>query len=126
MEYSGTGMMLARMARQVRDLSIRGAVLACCAFMVVALPIAGHADGATKRFDIKAQPLSEALMAFGAQTGAIVMASSELTTGKTSTRVTGQLTAQEALTRMLEGTGLKYETSPNGTILIVGTSPPGR
>jgi hypothetical protein len=119
-------MMLARVARQVQHLSIRGVVLACFAFMVVALPIAGHADEATKRFDIKAQPLSEALMAFGAQTGAIVMASSELTTGKISTPVTGQLTAQEALTRMLEGTGLKYETSPNGTILIVRTSPPGR
>jgi hypothetical protein len=127
MEYSGTeGRMLARMARRVRDLSTRGVVLACFAFIVVALPIAGNAEEATKRFDIKAQPLSEALMAFGAQTGAIVMASSELTTGKISKPVTGQLTPQEALTRMLQGTGLKFETSPNGTILIVQASPPGR
>ena len=72
------------------------------------------------QFDIKAQPLSEALMAFGAQTGAIVMASSELTTGKTSNPVTGQLTSQEALTRLLQGTGLKFEMSPSGTVLISG------
>jgi iron complex outermembrane receptor protein len=117
--------MPARMARRVRDLSTRGVLLACFAF-IVALPIAAHAEEATKRFDIKAQPLSEALMAFGAQTGAIVMASSELTTGKISKPVTGQLAPQEALTRMLQGTGLTFETGPNGTILIVRTSPPGR
>src|ERR1700691_426566 len=118
--------MLARMAGRVRVLWTRGGVLACFAFIVVALPVAGHAQGATKRFDINAQPLSEALMAFGAQTGAIVMASSELTTGKISKPVTGQLTPQEGLTRMLQGTGLKLETSPNGTILIVKASPPSR
>jgi hypothetical protein len=118
--------MQARMARRVRVLWKREVVLACFAFIVVALPVAGLAQGATKRFDINAQPLSEALMAFGAQTGAIVMASSELTTGKISKPVTGQLTPQEALTRMLQGTGLKFETSSNGTILIVKVSPPGR
>ena len=120
------GTMLARMARGVRDLLTRGAVLACFAFIVVGLPIAGHAQEATKRFDIKAQPLSEALMAFGALTGAIVMASSELTAGKISEAVTGQLTPHEALTRMLQGTGLKFEMSSNGAILIVRASPPGR
>ena len=90
---------------------------------MVGAPIAIHADELTKHFDIKAQPLAEALMAFGAQTDAIVMASSELTIGKTSKRVTGQLTPQEALTRMLRGTGLKFETSANGTILIVRELP---
>jgi hypothetical protein len=123
---AGRGTMLGRMARRVRDLSTRGVVLVCFVFIVVSLPIAGHADEAIKLFDINAQPLSEALMAFGAQTGAIVMASSELTTGKISKPVTGQLTPQEALSRMLEGTGLKFETSPNGAILIVRASPPGR
>jgi len=118
--------MLARMTRRVRDLSTLGLVLACLAFIVVTLPIEGHAEEATKNFDIKAQPLSEALMAFGAQIGTIVMASSELTTGKMSKPVTGQLTLREALTRMLQGTGLKFETSPNGTILIVSASAPDR
>jgi len=87
--------------------------------MMVAVVTAVHADDATKSFDIKAQSLSEALMAFGAQTGAIVMASSELTAGKISKAVTGQLTRQEALTRMLQGTGLQFETNANGTFLIV-------
>jgi type II secretory pathway component GspD/PulD (secretin) len=118
--------MLARMARRVPGLSTRGVVLACFASIVVALPIAGRVQEATKRFEIKAQPLSEALMAFGAQTGSIVMASSELTTGKISKPVSGQLTRQEALTRLLLGTGLTFESSADGTILIVRASQPGR
>ena len=89
------------------------------ALIHVMIPLTSHADEALKHFDIKEQPLSEALMAFGAQTGAIVMAPSELTAGKTSKPVTGQLTAQEALTQMLSGTGLKCQKTANGTILIV-------
>ena len=109
----------------IRAQSARGPTLVCLLLIVLAAPVAVRADDATKYFDIKAQPLSEALMAFGAQTGAIVMASSELTTGKISKPVAGQLTRQEALTRMLQGTGLKFETNANGTILIVRATPPG-
>jgi iron complex outermembrane receptor protein len=110
----------------IRAQSARGPTLVCLLLIVLAAPVAVRADDATKYFDIKAQPLSEALMAFGAQTGAIVMASSELTTGKISKPVTGQLTRREALTRMLQGTGLQFETNANGTILIVRAPPPGR
>ena len=101
----------------------RGPTLACLLLIMLAAAVAVRADDATKYFDIKAQSLSEALMAFGAQTGAIVMASSELTTGKISKPVTGQLTRHEALTRMLQGTGLQFETIANGTILIVRAPP---
>jgi hypothetical protein len=117
---------MARMAQWLRDRSTRGALLACLALIVAMIPVGGHAEEATKHFDIKAQPLSEALMAYGAQTGAIVMASSELTTGKVSKPVAGQLTPQDALTRMLQGTGLRFETSANGTILIVRATSPDR
>jgi hypothetical protein len=109
----------------IRERSTRCLTLVCLVMMMAAAPVIVHADDATTRFDIKAQPLSEALMAFGVQTGAIVMASSELTTGKISEPVAGQLTRQEALTRMLQGTGLKFETNANGTILIVRATPPG-
>ena len=111
--------MLETIACWIRDRSTRYPTLVCLALMMISAPVAVHADAATMHFDIKAQPLSEALMAFGVQTGAIVMASSELTTGKISKPVNGQLTRQEALTRMLQGTGLKFETNDNGTILIV-------
>ena len=117
--------MLETIAWWVRDRSTRYPTFVCLALMMVTAGVAVHADDA-KYFNIKAQPLSEALMAFGAQAGAIVMASSELTTGKISKPVTGQLTRQEALTRMLQGTGLKFETNANGTILIVRVLAPDR
>jgi len=91
----------------------------CLVLSLAVVPFASRADESLKHFDIKAQPLSEALMAFGAQTGAIVMAPSELTAGKISRPVMGELTAQEALTRMLLGTGLKFQKSANGTVFIV-------
>jgi iron complex outermembrane recepter protein len=102
---------------QARSLRLR--VVTCLGLILAMVPFASRAEEALNHFEIKAQPLSEALMAFGAQTGAIVMAPSELTAGKTSRPVTGQLSAQEALTRMLLGTGLKFQKTANGTILIV-------
>ena len=110
--------MLETIARWIRDRSTGGPMLVCLVLIMIA-PVTVRADEATMHFEIKAQPLSEALMAFGVQTGAIVIASSKLTSSKISKPVTGQLTRQEALTRMLQGTGLKFETSANGTILIV-------
>ena len=118
--------MLGTIACWIRDRSTRYPTLVCLALMMVSTPVAVHADAAAMHFDIKAQPLSEALMAFGAQTGAIVMASSELTAGKISKPVIGQLTCQDALTRMLQGTGLKFETNANGTFLIVRAPAAGR
>ena len=71
------------------------------------------------RLDIGAQPLAEALIAFGAQTGISVVAASELTAGKTCRTVRGQFTRQQALARLLQGTGLVFESSMQGTIVIV-------
>jgi hypothetical protein len=112
--------------RRVWALTIRTIAPLCLVLILVTAPVTVRAAEPTKHFDIKAQPLAEALMAFGAQTGAIVMASSELTTGKISRPVTGQLSPQEALIRLLQGTGLKFETSANGTILIVREPPLAR
>ena len=111
--------MLEATARWIRDRSTSGSMLVCLGLILIAAPLAVRADEATMHFEIRAQPLSEALMAFGAQTGAIVMAPSELTAGKISSPVTGQLTTDGALTRMLVGTGLKFQKTANGTILIV-------
>lgn len=118
--------MLGRIARWIRDRSTSYQGVVCLALIMIAAPIAVRADEATMHFEIKAQPLSAALMAFGVQTGATVIASSKLTSSKTSNPVTGQLTRQEALTRMLQGTGLKFETSIDGTILIVRAPRPDR
>jgi hemoglobin/transferrin/lactoferrin receptor protein len=79
---------------------------------------AGLGGEAAVQFDIKAQPLAAALMAFGSQSGVIVAAPSALTRGRISTAVAGTLSLSDALTRMLEGTGLQFSKSDNGTFVI--------
>jgi iron complex outermembrane receptor protein len=103
--------------------SWRRKALVSVALLLVTFTFALHAAEATLHFDIKAQPLAEALMALGAQAGTSVIASTELTTGKISQAVSGQLNIKEALSRMLLGTGLDFEATDEGTLIIVRRSP---
>ena len=104
--------------------TLRAAITALILLATIALP--AYADDAPKLFDIKAQPLAEALMAFGAQSGAIVLASSVLTSGKVSNPVSGHLSPAEALSRILRGTGLRPASNADGSFVIEREPPPGR
>jgi iron complex outermembrane recepter protein len=59
--------------------------------------------------DIPAQPLAQALTAFGRQTGLQFVYVSGVVRDQRSQAVSAGLGANEALTRMLEGTGIKFE-----------------
>jgi iron complex outermembrane recepter protein len=59
--------------------------------------------------DIPAQPLDQALTAFGRQTGLQFVYVSGVVRDQRSQAVSAGLGANEALTRMLEGTGIKFE-----------------
>lgn len=63
-------------------------------------------DGGTYRFDIPAQPLMAALREFTAITGRQVVVSSGDVSRYTSNAVSGTFTAEEALTKLSEDTGL--------------------
>ena len=56
----------------------------------------------TVRFDMPAQPLSQALAAFSEQTGISILVTSDLITNKTATPVHGRLAPTTALRRLLE------------------------
>jgi hypothetical protein len=86
--------------------------------VVLLLVLPAHADDNAKQFDIQAQPVSEALMAFGVQSGTIVLASTALTINKTSTPVSGRSTPTEALKRILRGTGLRFSVNADGSFVI--------
>jgi len=70
--------------------------------------------------DIEAQPIRAALQALGKQTGIQVLFRSEdASTGDVNTpHVSGQLSVQEALDRLLANTGLKYEFINRRTVRI--------
>ena len=96
---------------------VRFAVLAAAAALFLTLSLS-HASAQTdlrqtaqtgpRDFDIPAQPLTEALIQFGRQAGLQTTAEAGLIQGLRSAPVTGALTWQEALDRMLAGTGLSY------------------
>ncbi|MFV0927330.1 STN domain-containing protein [Pseudomonas palmensis] len=70
---------------------------------VLAMPV--HGAGPI-RFNIPAQPLDEALHAFGQQSGMAVLVDRELTARQRSMPLNGAFSARDGLRRLLEGTGL--------------------
>ncbi len=78
------------------------------------------AAAAVKEFNIPSQPLSGALNVFGRQAGLQVTLASETSRGVSSASVTGEMTPEQALARLLSGTGISYRIQ-NGTV-VVGTA----
>ncbi len=76
--------------------------------------------------DIPAQPLAQALAAFGRQTGLQFVFLSGVVRDQRSHAVSAGLGGHEALSRMLEGTGLKFEylTPRSIRILVAEVAPP--
>lgn len=73
----------------------------------------------TAMFDIPPQSLAIALLQYTEQSGVHVTSSSALIEGKQSTGVVGRLSAREALSRLLEGTTLSFETIVEDFVVIL-------
>jgi TonB family protein len=69
-------------------------------------------------FDIPAQPLDQALDAFGAASGLQIFYENSLTSGRRSTAVHGRFDRQGALRILLQGSGLAGRVIATGTISI--------
>ena len=114
----------------------KGNALSACLLMTLMTlmtfvrPAAG-ADGAdaaahaTLRFDLPAQPLDAALVAFGEVTGYSVLVSSQLAAGRVAAPVRGDYTPAEALQRLLVGTqlGARFSGSNAFTLLALADAP---
>lgn len=75
----------------------------------------------TFRFDIWPQPLSQALNQLAVQSNREILFSPALTTGKRGPQLIGMFTAEQALTRLLAGSGL--EVRLEGRSFLVVPSP---
>ncbi|GAB3128443.1 TonB-dependent receptor [Novispirillum itersonii] len=107
-------------------LSLRTALLASAALLsglpvliTAPVPAAAQQAPAARPFDIPAQPLAAAIAAYGRQSGVQVSLRAEDATGRTSAAVSGTLTAEAALTRLLQGTGLTAATATDGTVTLL-------
>jgi iron complex outermembrane receptor protein len=91
-------------------------------FGVVALPhvvLAQSIAAPRIAFDIPAQELNEAVLAFGQKAGVRIFTDAAKLRGRRSSAVAGSMTAPEALARLLAGTGLTYRfTAPNRVTII--------
>lgn len=74
--------------------------------------------------DIAAQPIGDALNELARQTGLQVVLYSELETGVQAPAVRGGMTADEALERLLAGTGLKHRFLDDKTVMVISASDP--
>lgn len=85
------------------------------------LAIQGEAKAQASRqaaFDIPAGPLSAALAAFGRQSGVQVAYVPEIASGKRSAGISGAIAPDEALSRLLAGTGLSWQFTGANTVTI--------
>ena len=83
----------------------------------MALMIAGPASA--ERFNIPAGDLEHALSQFTAQTGAALLVSNEAIKGIRTKGASGTLSEEEALSRLLTGTGFVMHRQSSGAITIV-------
>lgn len=74
--------------------------------------------GDPKDFNIPAQPLTSALTAFGRQSGLQVTVDGAVVRGIQAPAVSGTMSAADALTRLLAGSGLTYRLAGGTTVAI--------
>jgi iron complex outermembrane receptor protein len=74
---------------------------------------------AVKDFDIAAQPLANAIALFGQQSGLQVSVDAALIRGAHSGGVKGRMTSEEALQRLLGGSGFTYLMEADHTVTLV-------
>lgn len=85
---------------------------------------ASQSATATHAFNIPAQSLGEALIQFGQQSGLEVSTSNSLIADKKSSMVSGTLTTEQALNRLLGGTSLRYSIH-GGMVSLMGNDQGG-
>jgi len=82
------------------------------------LAMAAVAHERTFHFEISHQSLSQALRSYGQICGLDVIFTEDVVAGVDAASLQGEYTAQEALNRLLQGTGLVAEHSPSGALMI--------
>ncbi|MCG8507578.1 MAG: TonB-dependent receptor [Sphingomonadales bacterium] len=108
------------MTRVVKRVGGKARVLGMVSVFALSAALnAASADEPTKKIDIDAQPLQNALLEFSEQTDIVVVAPASLVKGKAAPEVTGDLGPYEALGRLLQGTGLRYSLGEEGEVTII-------
>ncbi|WP_407353829.1 TonB-dependent receptor domain-containing protein [Luteimonas sp. R10] len=99
--------------------ALRRAFLAGSIAAALALcSVTATAQDRTYRFELPAQPLSQALRAYARAAGQQIVFTDDLVAGHSAPELRGSYTAAGALERLLEGSDLTMETNAAGVIMI--------
>ncbi|MFV0454834.1 MAG: TonB-dependent siderophore receptor [Pseudomonas sp.] len=77
-----------------------------------------HAQEATFALNLPAQPLDQALNALAGQTGSRILFATEVAEGLQAPAVSGELSVEQALRRLLQGTRLSLQENADGSFVI--------
>lgn len=87
--------------------------------VAAAMPVVAQAQSPAVQFRVPAGPLETTLPLFAAQSGEQILYSTDLVAGRQSPGVSGALRTDQALTALLQGTGLRARrTSPNTLVVF--------
>ena len=106
------------MAFKVR--SWRTALMAGCAGVALgtALPAAASAEGPAREYSIASQELGDALRAFAMTSGHDVVFDPAVVQGRTTAGVKGEVSDEDALRTLLQGTDLAFEQTASGGFVV--------
>ncbi|MEM1052555.1 MAG: TonB-dependent receptor [Pseudomonadota bacterium] len=106
---------------QTRFLSALFCAVGVSALSLTATPVAAQSNAA-QEVSIKAQPLDAALLEVGRRYGVTITAPNALVGGKRASRLNGLLTAEQSIERLLRGTGLTYQRTRRGFMVVRATA----
>lgn len=111
--------------RQRRPASrrLRPTLTSLAAAVLLAGALGAQSQPAVRDIDIPAQPLDKALGALARQTGVRILFSTDLTENKQARALNGKLTPQQALERLLAGSGLVVRSTPDGGFTVAPRPP---
>lgn len=93
--------------------------LAGCALSAIAMAAPAAAQSSeTYEFDIESKELGQALTDYGIATGQQVLFNDADVRGKTANELEGAYTSTEAVSLLLDDTGVEYRIDDNGTLLV--------
>lgn len=101
-----------------------GALIAASSLAVA--PACAAERAAQRTYDIPAQPLASALVQVSLQGGINVIASADVTSGRSGSAVAGVMTADRALAGVLTGSDLSFTPGADGSFVIRPREAPGK
>jgi len=81
-----------------------------------------QAQTAVVHFDLPSQPLADSLRAIGSQTHTNILFDPPLVAGREAPALKADMTPQQALSRLLSGTGIEFDYLSETTVVLAAQS----